>query len=79
MFRHGIGESRLPFLLIGTVEDEQTLARDDGGDVRERKDAGRARDDVRPVRRAPIAFDARGTAIGLLFRKEVEVLKFLSL
>jgi PQQ-like domain len=30
-------------------------------------------------RRTPIAFDARGTAIGILFRKEVEVLKFLSL
>ena len=30
-------------------------------------------------RRAPIAFDARGTAIGILFKKEVEVLKFLSL
>ena len=31
------------------------------------------------ARRAPIAFDARGTAIGILFKKEVEVLKFLSL
>ena len=30
-------------------------------------------------RRAPIAFDAHGTAIGILFKKEVEVLKFLSL